>query len=51
MVMLQDKTKPFIFKHPSLILEVGDAGFVSDDTTVADCRLIEVVSVKQRTAG
>lgn len=38
-VMLQDKTKPFIFKHPHLILEVGDAGFVSDDTTVADCRL------------
>ena len=32
-VMLQDKTKPSIFKHPSLILEVGDAGFVSDDTT------------------
>ena len=31
-VMLQDKTKPFIFKHPPLILEVGDAGFVSDDT-------------------
>ena len=40
-VMLQDKTKSFIFKHPPLILEVGDAGFVSDSTIVADCRLIE----------